>query len=622
EFNLDVDLEDAANDVRDRVSRAMRMLPPDADNPIVLKADADAVPIVFLNIKSSKRSLLELTNIAETVFEERLRTVPGVSEVQIWGSKTYSMRLWMDPAKLAAYQLTPLDVQNALNRENVELPSGRVEGENTELTVRTMSRLSGVEEFNNFIVKEIDGKVVRFKDVGFAELGPENYRTVLKRDGIPMVGLVLIPQPGANYISIVDQFKQRIEQIKKDLPEDIELGIGFDSTDYIRKSISEVVQTVLMAFILVVLIIFLFLRDWRTTLIPVITGPIALIGAFFIMYIADFSINVLTLLAIVLAIGLVVDDAIVMLENIYAKIEKKIPPMRAAWLGSKEVYFAILSTTVALAAVFLPVIFLQGLTGRLFREFGIVLAGSVIISSFVALSLTPMLGSRLLKHRERHNRFYEKTEPYFQRLNEAYRSTLESFMKRRWLAFVIIGFSILFIYLLGTSLPQELAPLEDRSGLQVFATAPEGATYEYMDQFMDRLIRFVQENVPETESIISVTSPGFGASSSVNTGFMRVILVDPDERERSQQEIADMLSGRMKELTQARVFVSQEQSIGSSRGGLPVQYVIQAPNFDKLKEVLPEFLAQANQNPAFSFVDVNLKFNKPELQISIDRDRA
>ncbi len=622
EFNLDKDMEAAANDVRDRVSRAMWRLPPDSDNPIVLKADADAVPIVFLNIKSEKRSLLELTDIAENVFEERLRTVPGVSEVQIWGSKTYSMRLWMDPAKLAAYHLTPLDVQRALQQENVELPSGRVEGAKTELTVRTMGRLTEVEEFNNLIIKEKDGRVIRFGDIGYAELGPENYRTVLKRDGISMVGLVLIPQPGANYISIVDEFRVRIDQIKRDLATDVKLGIGFDSTKYIRNSIAEVAQTVIIAFILVVLVIFMFLRDWRTTVIPMITVPIALIGAFFIMYIAEFSINVLTLLAIVLAIGLVVDDAIVMLENIYSKIEQKIPPKHAGLLGSKEVFFAIISTTVALAAVFLPVIFLQGLTGRLFREFGIVLAGSVIISSFVALTLTPMLGSKILKHREKHNWLYEKTEPFFRRLTNSYRNALSSFMERRWLSFIIIGISIVLIYVLGTNLPQELAPLEDRSAIRLFSTAPEGATFEYMDNYMDELYRLIEKEVSETDAAISVTSPGFGASSSVNTGFMRLILFDPENRERSQQQIANDLSQEVKRLNKARTFVSQEQTIGNSRGGLPVQYVIQAPNFEKLKETLPKFLGEARQSPTFSFIDVNLKFNKPELQIEIDRDRA
>ncbi|MEX0601800.1 MAG: efflux RND transporter permease subunit, partial [Bacteroidota bacterium] len=432
EFELGVDLESAANDVRDKVSRAVRFLPPDAENPVVLKADADAIPIVFLGILSDRRDLLQLTEIAQNVFKERLQTIPGVSEVQIWGSKRYSMRLWMDPGKLAAYRLTPLDVRSALQRENVELPSGRIEGMMTELTVRTMSRLRTVDDFNNLIVREADGRVVRFRDIGRAELGPENLRTVLRRDGVPMVGVVLIPRSGANYISIVNEFNRRVEDIKRDLPEDVGVALGFDTSKYIRQSIREVAETIGLAFILVFLVIYFFLRDFRTTIIPMISVPVSLIGSFFIMYIADFSINVLTLLGIVLAIGLVVDDAIVMLENIYAKIEGGMEPRQAGNRGSAEVYFAIISTTVALAAVFMPVIFLQGLTGRLFREFAIVLAAAVIISSFAALTLTPMMSTRLLRGKQKHSRFYHRTEPFFARLTQAYRSSLEWFMQRRW----------------------------------------------------------------------------------------------------------------------------------------------------------------------------------------------
>ncbi|RPI75847.1 MAG: efflux RND transporter permease subunit, partial [Ignavibacteriales bacterium] len=453
EFDIDVDLEAAANDVRDRVSRAIRSLPPDVENPIVSKADADAFPIVFLNVQSDTRNLLELTELANNIFKERLQTIPGVSEVRIWGEKKYSMRIWLDPAKLAAYQLTPIDVQNALSRENVELPSGIVEGNTTELSIRTIGRLTDVEEFNNLIVKEASGSIVRVRDVGYAVLGAENERTILKRDGIPMVGVVLVAQAGANNIAITDEFYKRLEQIKKNLPGDIKTGIGFDVTTYIKDSIDEVLQTIFIAFGLVVLIIFLFLRDWRTTIIPVIAIPISLIGAFFVMYIADFSINVLTLLGIVLAIGLVVDDAIVVLENIYKKIEDKMHPVEAGKRGSAEIFFAVVSTTIALASVFLPVIFLSGLTGRLFREFGIVIAGSVIISSFVALTLTPMLSTRILKRRETHNWFYNKTEPIFVKINNTYRSHLEWFMSRRWIAFLVIGFSILLIYLFVSAIP-------------------------------------------------------------------------------------------------------------------------------------------------------------------------
>ncbi|MEP0823195.1 MAG: efflux RND transporter permease subunit [Ignavibacterium sp.] len=621
EFELGIDMETAANDVRDKVSRALRLLPPDADNPVVLKADADAIPIVFLNVKSDKRDLLQLTDIAQNVFKERVQTIPGVSEVQIWGSKIYAMRLWMDPAKLAAYRLSPLDVRNALLRENIELPSGRIEGMTTELTVRTMSRLRTVDDFNDLIIREVDGRVIRFRDIGRAELGPENLRTILKRDGIPMVGVVLVPRSGANYIAIVNEFNRRVEEIRRELPEDIELGLGFDTSKYIRESITEVAQTVGLAFLLVFLVIYFFLRDLRTTIIPMISVPVSLIGAFFIMYLADFSINVLTLLGVVLAIGLVVDDAIVMLENIFAKIESGMPPREAGVRGAAEVYFAVISTTVALAAVFMPVIFLQGLTGRLFREFGIVLAGSVVISSFVALSLTPMMSTRLLRAHAKHSPFYVRTEPFFRRLTGAYRSSLEAFMARRTLAFLILGLSMVAIVGFGILLPSELAPLEDRSGVRVIATGPEGATFEYMESYMSRLIDEVRRSVPEREAIISVTSPGFGAGA-VNSGFMFVILKDPDERDRSQQVIASQLSGITRELTGARAFVTQDQSIGTRSFGLPVQFVLQAPNFEKLRATLPRFMAEAQQNPVFQFVDVNLKFNKPELRVEINRDRA
>ncbi|KPQ00681.1 MAG: RND-type B-lactam efflux system permease component [Bacteroidetes bacterium HLUCCA01] len=622
EFDLDVDLEAAANDVRDRVSRASQLLPPDVDNPTITKADADSNPIVFLNVSSNIRNELEVSDIANTMIRERVQTIPGVSEVRIWGEKRYSMRLWMDPGKLSAYGLTPLDVRQAIDRENIELPSGRIEGFNTELSVRTMSRLETPTQFNDLILKDDGINVVRFSDVGVAMLGAENQRTVLKRDGVQMVGVVLIPQPGANNVAIADEFYNRLESIQQDLPEDIQLAIGFDVTEYIRESISEVQQTVVIAFILVVLIIFLFLRDWRTTIIPTLVIPIALIGAFFVMFIAGFSINVLTMLGIVLAIGLVVDDAIVVMENIYAKIEQGMEPVEAAVRGAAEIFFAVISTTTALVAVFLPVIFLEGLTGRLFREFGIVLAGSVIISSFVALTLSPMLSSKILKKRERHNVIYRATEPFFQGLNSGYRNSLRAFMRVRWLAFVIIGASVGAIVWFGSGLQSELAPLEDRSRARVFVTAQEGATFEYMDDYIDEVVSVIKDTIPEYNAIISVTSPGFGAASSVNTGFITLVLDDPADRTRSQQEVADELSSVLAGYTGARTFVSQDQTIGGRRGGLPVQYVIQAPNFERLTEKLPEFLQEAGNDPAFSVIDVDLKFNRPELRISINRDRA
>lgn len=623
EFDIDVDLEAAANDVRDRVSRSISVLPPDIDMPIVAKADADAVPIVFLSVKSDTRNLLELSEMANNIFKERFQTINGVSSVQIWGEKKYAMRLWLDPAKLAAFQLSPVDVRNALNRENVELPSGRIEGDNTELSIRTVGRLETEDQFNDLIVKESGGNIVRIRDIGYAQLGAENERTILKRDGIPMVGVVLIAQAGANNIQIADEFYRRLDQLKKTLPPDIQTGIGFDVTTYIRESIKEVEQTIIVAFALVVLIIFFFLRDWRTTLIPIIAIPISLIGAFFIMYIANFSINVLTLLGIVLAIGLVVDDAIVVLENIYKKIENKMDPMEAGRKGSAEIFFAVVSTTVALASVFIPVIFLQGLTGRLFREFGIVVAGSVIISSFVALTLTPMLSTRILKRRETHNWFYNITEPFFVLMNNTYKKHLTAFIKKRWLVFPAILITAISIYIFFINVKTELAPLEDRSRLSITATAPEGATFEYMDNYVDQVVDMLQERIPEREGIISVTSPGFGASSSVNTAFINLILKPADQRNKSQQQIADEITPLISKYSGARTFVTQQQTIGGGRrGGLPVQFVLQAPNFSMLEEYLPKFLDEARKNPVFTIVDVNLKFNKPELKLSVDRQKA
>lgn len=623
EFELAIDLETAANDVRDKVSGAIRNLPPDVDPPVVSKADADAIPIIIMNVSSNTRNLLQLSEIANIVFKERLQTIPGVSEVRIFGEKRWSMRLWMDPTKLAAYQLTPLDVRNAVNAENIELPAGRIEGNTVELTVRTRSRLETPQEFNRLVIREKDGSIIRFQDIGYAELGPENERSVSKGLAGPRVAVAIVPQPGSNHITIADEFYHRVEQITQDLPEDIETSIGYDTTRYIRNSIKEVQETIFTAFVLVVLIIFLFLRDWRTTIIPVIAIPTSLIGGFFIMYLANFSINVLTLLSLILAIGLVVDDAIVMLENIYAKIESGMNPIEAGLKGSREVFFAIISTTIALIVVFMPIIFLQGLTGRLFQEFGIVLGGSVAISAFVALTLTPMLSTRLIRKSAHHNQFYEKTEPFFSKLIDGYKRSLNWFLKRRWLGFVAIGFSAILIFVLGRSLPQELAPLEDRSRLRLTATAPEGISFERMDQYMDQLVDLVKKEVPEVEAVIANTS---GWSGGANSGSMSITLVPPDKRQRSQQQIADALSQAVRNLNEARTIVTQEQTIsvgtGMARFGLPIQYVLQAPNFEKLKDILPRFLEEVNKHPVFSVADVNLKFNKPELLIQIDRERA
>ncbi len=614
EFELSVDMEAAANDVRDKVSQAQRYLPRDCDPPTVSKADADANPIVMIAVKSPKRTLLELSEIADLTFKEQLQTISGVSAVGIWGEKRYAMRIWLDPAKLAGYQMTPLDVRNAILRENVELPAGRIEGTATELTIRALGLMTTPEQFNSLILRQTGDQIVRVRDIGRAELGPEDLRGIMKLNGVPMVATIIIPQPGANHIDIVDEVYARLDFIKKDLPDDVEVEIGFDNTKYIRSSIKEVKSTIYLAFFLVVIIIFAFLRDWRTTIIPILVIPVSLVGSFFIMYLAGFTINVLTLLAIVLSIGLVVDDAIVMMENIYVKIEQGMTPLEAGLKGSDEIFFAIISTTITLIAVFFPIVFLEGMTGRLFREFSIVIAGAVAISSFVALTFTPMLSTKLLKTRHKRSKAYNFTEKFFVKLNNAYKNSLDVFLKRRYLSVVILASSFFLIYALWKNIPAEMAPLEDRSMLSVSVTTQEGATYEFTLSYIEEVAAHVEQTIPEYEKVTGMIRGGFG--------FVRVLLVPPDARQRSQQEIALQLAAELRKKTRARASVIQQSTFGGRRAGLPVQYVLQAPNIDKLREVLPAFMAEVNSNPAFVMADVNLKFTKPELQIVINRDKA
>jgi hydrophobe/amphiphile efflux-1 (HAE1) family protein len=627
EFDLAVNIEDAANDVRDRVSRSMALLPKDVDPPVVSKADADSNPIYNLNIFSNTRDLLSLNEIATRNVKEKLQTIPGVSSVQMWGEKKYAMRLHIDPERLASFRLTAPDIVNALTKQNIELPSGSIEGNNTELTVRTQGRMTSVEDFNNLIIREEGDRSVKFSDVGRAELAPENEKTFFKRDMVPMISIAVIPQPGSNQIEIVDQIHLKMKQIQTTIPSDVVLKEGFDNTKYVRRSIEEVEETILTAILLVTIVIFLFLRDWRSTIIPLTAIPVSLIGVFFFMYLAGFSVNVLTLLGIVLSIGLVVDDAIVVLENIYSKIEEGLSPWEAALEGSKEIYFAVISTTVTLAAVFLPVIFLQGITGQLFREFGIVVAGSVIISAFVSLTLTPMLSSKLLKGGHNKPWFYNVTEPFFVWMTTAYENSLNSFLKVRWIAWVIMIGLVGVIYTLFKSgaIPSELAPLEDRGQMRVSATAPEGATFDYMLNFTDEITKFIMKEIPSKErtAIYTITSPGFGNAGS-NSGMIRILLSDTSAR-RSQQAIVDALQPKVKKFPGAKTIVIQEATLQTGQrggGGLPVAFVVQAPNFEKLKKMMPQFMAKVRDSPKFEVSDINLKFTKPELRLEIDRAKA
>jgi multidrug efflux pump len=623
EFELGIDLETAANDVRDKVSQATRQLPQDIDAPpVISKADANAQPIIAVTVQSNSRNLLQVTEYAENNVVERLQTIPGVSSISVWGEKRYAMRLWFKPDKLNGYGLTTDDVQQALLTQSVELPAGKIYGNTTELSVRTFGKLNTEEQFNNLVVKNINGVNVKLSDVADVVLGPENEESGLKESGVPMIMLALVPQPGANYVSISDEFYKRLNSIKKELPADIKMDIGMDQTVFIKRSISEVKETLFIALGLVILIIYLFFRDWIIALRPLLDIPVSLIGAFFIMYLFGFTINVLTLLAVVLATGLVVDDGIVVTENIFKKIEGGMNKYQAAREGSKEIYFAVISTSITLAIVFLPIIFLQGFTGRLFREFGIVVAGAVLISAFVSLTLTPVLNVKLTRNKIGHSWFYKKTEPFFNAMEFGYKKSLAAFMKVKWIALVLVAGCLGIIWVIFANIPSELAPLEDRNQFRLGVSAPEGTSYEYMDSYMDSLIELIKDSVPENTKIISLTAPG-SSGGAVNSGFIRVMLNDPKERQRTQQQIVDAINKDVKKFPQGKAYAVQEQTISVSRhGGQPVQFVIQNNDFEKIRAVLPEFLDEANKSPVLDGVDVDLKFNKPELRVNIDRLRA
>lgn len=625
EFNLGVDLEAAANDVRDKVSQATRQLPQDLDAPpVVSKADASADPIIILAVQSTKFNLLEINDFAANVLQERLQTIPDVSRINIFGDKRYAMRLWFKPERMQAYNVTINDIQQALNRENIEVPGGKVFGNKTELTIKTIGKLSTEADFENVVIRSGQDGIIRLKDVAGVELGTEIEETNWKLNGNGGLALAIIPQPGSNYVKISQEFNKRLEELKKEIPEHIQFNTLYDSTKYIKQSIIEVAETLLIAFVLVVLIIYLFFRNWLIAIRPLIDIPVSLIATFFIMYVAGYSINILTMLGIVLATGLVVDDGIVVTENIFRKLEQGYPIRKAAEEGSNEILFAVISTSITLAVVFLPILFLQGFVGSLFKEFGVVVAGAVLISAFVSLTLTPVLNVWLNRKEERPSWFYRVTEPFFEKMESSYRSTLASFVKVKFIALVILGLCVGVIYGLFTSLPSELAPMEDRSNFRLSVTAPEGTSFDYMADYVDRFASFLKDSIPETRLVFSSTAATFAGGSS-NSAFLRAILTEPNERTRSQKELVDYTNKKLSLFNDGRVFVVQEQTISvglGSRGALPVQFVIQNFNFEKIKAVIPKFLEEARKSGTFQGVDVNLKFNKPEIEITVDRLKA
>lgn len=628
EFNREVDLEDALNDVRDKVAKSRKQLPADVDPPIVQKASSPDNLVAFLEVESDTKDIKEVSHLASTTIKDKMQSIPGISNVAIVGEHKYAMRLRFDPSKLASYQLTPADIRQALIRENIDLPAGRIEGSNSELSIRTMGRLTSVNDFEDMLIKQVGSTVIRLKDIGSAELGEVNERTAiinetgnLNRVG---VGVAIQIQRGANAIEVVDEFYKRLDELRKEVPSEYRLIIGFDYTNSVRESIKEVEETLLIAFGLVVLIIFLFLKDWRSTIIPVLAIPVSILSAFFIMYVAGFSINILTLLGLVLAIGLVVDDAIVVLENIYKKIEEGMTPIQAAFKGSREIYFAVISTTITLAAVFLPIVFMGGISGQLFKEFAIVVSGSVMVSAFVALTLTPMLSAYFLKKKVRPSWFYRVTEPFFIRLNNAYSGLLNSFMKARWLAWVFLAVTAALIYFVGKGLPSELAPIEDRSNMNLIAVAPEGVSFDYMKKHMIEVGKYVNDSTDGLYQTYSMVAISFiPAPAPMNVAVQSIYLKDPKDRKHSVQDLYNQYGAASGQFRGFLLFPYLPPTIGSRYGGgMPIQFVLQSQNLDTLTAVLPKFLAAARQSKKLMFIDADLKINKPEVKINIDREKA
>jgi HAE1 family hydrophobic/amphiphilic exporter-1/multidrug efflux pump len=538
--------------------------------------------------------------------------------VNVFGDKGYAMRIWLDPGKMRAYNIAYNDISNAISSENVELPPGKIYGNNTELTIATLGRLTSEKQFNDVIIKEDSTGIVRLKDISRIELGPRTPEQSWKYNGVNAVGLAIIPQPGANNIEIADEFNKRMEIIKQSNKTDLEFSVLIDNTKNIRHSLSEVKETLLIAFALVVLVIFFFFRNWLIAIRPLIDIPISLIATFFIMYLAGFSINILTLLGIVLATGLVVDDGIVVTENIFRKLEQGMNIRKAALEGSREIFFAVVSTSLTLAVVFLPVIFLQGFVGRLFREFGVVLAAAVLISAFVSLTITPVLNVYLTRKNAGHGRFYQKTEPFFTGMENGYKRLLQSFMNIRWMAWVIIAVCGAIIFGLTGSIQRELAPLEDKSSIRFTATAPEGTSFNATSNIADSIADYLYDSVGERDFVF-VRTPSGGA---VNVAAPRIGLIDPSKRGRTQTQIANDLQQKLTRFNDARIFAIQEQTIAvgsGSRTSLPVQFVLQNQDLNKLKEFIPKFLAEVRRDKTFSNADVNLKFNKPEVDVSVDR---
>ena len=620
EFTLQRDLDNAANDVRDRVSRARGRLPDDVDEPVIAKVEADAQAIIWLAFSSDRHNALELTDYADRFVVDRLQVQPGVASVIIGGERRYAMRVWLDRERMAAHGVTTGDVENALRQQNVDIPSGRIESAQREFTVLTESDLRTAEQFNDLIIRTQDGYPVRLRDVGFATIGAEDERKAVRVNGNQAVGLGVVKQSNANTLSVGKAVKGILPRIRDGLPEGMKIQVAFDRSVFVDESIKAVYTTMLEALVLVVLVIFLFLRSVRATLIPFVTIPVSLIGAFIFLYSMGFTINILTLLGLVLAIGLVVDDAIVMLENVHRHIEDGASPHQAALVGSKEIAFAIIAMTITLAAVFTPLAFMTGNIGRLFSEFALTVASAVLVSGFVALTLTPMMCSKLLRAHETHGRFYQMTERWLRGLNTGYRNTLERALRARWivvmLGLVVGGSSVLWY----TNLKSELSPIEDRGIILTVIVAPEGSTMEYTDTYAHQ-IESMFARIPEVNTYFMVIAPGLQRPNPVNSAIGFVSLKPWGERKRKQQQIAASLQPQMRELPGVLAFPINPPSLGQSFRNPPIQFVVQGPSYAELEKFMDVLIPKAREYPGLTNVDTDLKLNKPQLSVFLDRDK-
>jgi multidrug efflux pump len=617
-FRLEKDPDSGANDVRDRVSRVRAKLPQTIEEPVIAKVEADANPIIWLSFSSPGMSALDLTDIANRIVKPRLQLLPGAADVRINGDRKYAMRIWLDRNKLAAYALTPSDVEEALRKQNIEVPAGRIESAQREFSVVSQNDLATAVEFENIIVRSVNGYAVRMKDVARVEIGPALERSSVRFNGRNAVALGVIRQATANPLELAQYVKAEIPKLNEELEaQGVSIGVSYDSTMFIERSIKSVYITIAEAVVLVALVIFVFLRSFRASIIPLVTIPVSLIGAFVIMSLAGFTINTLTLLALVLAIGMVVDDAIVVLENIYRHIEDGMRPFEAALKGAKEIGFAVIAMTLTLAAVYAPVAFTPGRTGRLFAEFALTLAGAVIVSGFVALTLSPMMCSVMLKRQEKHGVIYRMIENAFNRMTNAYSRALKLTLSTRWI--VVLGYlvSVAALVWLGSGMKKELSPIEDRGVIFTSLAGPDGASLAYTQKYASELEGIVGR-VPEIDRSFIISG-----SPTVERGVAFIRTVDWSERERNTLEIIKELQPKMAAIPGVLAFPNAPPSLGQSPRDRPVSLVVMtSDSYGDLQKVVQGIVDEARKNPGLANIDTDLRLNTPQVSVQIDREKA